>query len=233
MVQPLPIVPSAYRDRLDGELGLGKRPVVFDLLAADRETSILPPELLLVLHVNPTSMKFSYQKNIVRIQTRGGWVEQHWGDSVESIAFDFATGGFVRLTSGLSNKTGTALLDEEQARKGRRETIAYDKYLDLLGLFKNNGAVYDANGNIVSQGVVKITFDGGIYKGWFENFSVTDDVQKPYQFAMTSNFTVDEEVMVFRSTLARDTDRLAGEGPLPQFAQEPIFDGFTRPRGTV
>lgn len=221
-----PVFRSAFHSHLDEFNGQGKRPVVFDILGADRETSVLPEDLLIVLHVNPNSMKLSYQKNIVRIQTRGGWVEQHWGDSVEQITFDFATGGFMRMTSGLSNKTGTGLLDTEQARKGRRETIAYDKYLDMLALFKNNGAVYDANGNIASQGYVKVTFDGGVYIGWFNSFSVTEEVSKPFQFAITANFEIDEEIQVWRSTIVRAADEGLGLGPLPEFAQEPVFDAF-------
>lgn len=217
---------GGFENPLDEFNGQGKRPVVFDVLGADRETSVLPKDLQMVMYVNPNSMKLSYQKNIVRIQTRGGYVEQHWGDSVEQISFEFATGGFMRLTSGLSNKTGTGLLDSEQSRKGRRETIQYDRYLDLLALFKNNGAVYDANGSIASQGYLKITFDGGIYIGWFDNFSVTEDVSKPFQFALTAQFSIDEEIQVWRSTIVRAVDEGLGLGPFPEFAREPIFDAF-------
>lgn len=221
-----PVFKSAFNSHLDEFSGLGKRPVVFDILGADRETSVLPEDLLIVFHVNPNTMKLSYQKNIVRIQTKGGYVEQHWGDSVEEINFDFATGGFMRMTSGLSNKTGTGLLVTEQARKGRRETIAYDSYLDMLALFKNNGAVYDARGNIASQGYVKVTFDGGVYIGWFNTFSVSEEVSKPFQFALTSTFQIDQEIQVWRSTITRAADEGLGLGPLPEFGNEPVFDAF-------
>lgn len=230
-----PMIRSAFNSWEDEFSGRGKRPVVFDILGPDRETSILPPDLFLVLHTNPKSMKFTYQKNIVRIQTRGGWVEQHWGDSVEEINFDVATGGFMRLRSGLSNKTGTGLLDSQQARRGRRETIQYDKYLDFLALFKNNGAVYDARGNIAAQGYIKIIFDGGVHIGWFNTLSVTEAVEQPYQFALSANFQVDEELMVWRSTAFRTGVDMFGEGTtaFPETSQEPIFDEFSRPRGFV
>lgn len=165
--------------------------MIFDIVASDRETSLLPDDLKLVLHVNPRSMQLSYQKVITRTQTRGGFVEFHWGDGAEEITFDAATGGFMRLYTGLSNITG--------GDQGRRETIAYNKYLDLLALFHNNGAVYDRFGNIVVQGFIKISFDGGVHIGWFDgDFSVREDANQPYMFSLSSRFIIDQEIMSFR-----------------------------------
>jgi len=176
---------------------LKRRPVVFDILAPDYETSLLPEGLRMVLHVNPTTMDIAYTKVIERIQTKGGYVEQHWGEGVATINFNMATGGFVRLYSGLSNITGgPGAIDTLGTR---RETIAYDKFLDMLALFHNNGSVYDLNGTIVFQGILKITFDGGIYLGWFSTFAITEAAEKPYQFVLTSTFTVGQEIQRFRT----------------------------------
>jgi hypothetical protein len=172
----------------------GKRPVIFDILGPDRATSLLPPGIRLVLHVNPTSMKISYSRKIERIQTRGGFVEQHWGDRTEDISFEMASGGLVRLYSGMSNTTSST------QGGSRRDTIAYDKYLDLLALYHNNGSIYDARGEVVLQGIIKITFDGGVYLGWFANITITESADKPYQLNMSASFTVDTEVMSWRSS---------------------------------
>lgn len=194
----IPVFRSSF-DSPDDEYNtnLGVRPVVFDILAPDRETSILPDNLKMVLHVNPTSMAFSYEKVIGRIQTKGGYVEQHWGDGARSISFSMVTGGFMRLRTGLSNITGGGF----DTGGTRRETIAYDKYLDMLALFHNNGSVYDTTGSIVFQGVLKVTFDGGIYLGWFSNFNVSESASKPYQFDLTAEFIVSHEVLRLRSYL--------------------------------
>lgn len=176
--------------------------MIFDILAPDQETSLLNladegrGDLRLVLHVNPRSMQFSYAKQIERVQTRGGWVEFHWGDSTEEISFEAATGGFMRLYTGLSNTTGYG-----GGVQGRRETIAYDKYLDLLALFHNNGAIFDSFGNIVVQGYIKMSFDGGIYIGWFDGqFSVVEDASKPFMFDLSTKFIIDREIMRMRSS---------------------------------
>lgn len=212
----LPLIPSSFETFQDERSGQGKRPVWFDILAPDRETSLLPDEIKLVLHVNPTTMRLNYQKLVSRIQTRGGFVEQHWGDAVEDMNFENATGGFVRLYSGMSNITGGA--------QGRRETISYDRFLDMLALFHENGRVYDANGNIAIQGFLKVSFDGGIHIGWFDtDFTITETAERPYQFALTTRFIIDHEEMQLRSTILNPvTDQIQAATGTP-LAPQPIF----------
>lgn len=205
---------AVFKGSFDGpsESGRGRRPVIFDILAPDRETSLLnladegKGDLRLVLHVNPRTMQFSYSKQIERSQTRGGFVEFHWGDAAEEITFDAATGGFMRMYTGLSNITA--------GPQGRRETIAYDKYLDLLALFHNNGAIYDLFGNIVVQGYIQMSFDGGVHIGWFDGaFTVTEDANTPYMFNMSARFIIDREVMRFSTGNLFDFDGQAAAIP--------------------
>lgn len=177
--------------------GSGKRPVVFDIVGEDLETSILPENLKLVLHVNPKSMQPRYEKLIERIQTKGGHVEQHFGDGTRTLEFEAATGGFMRLYAGISMTTSP-----EKTGGSRRETLAYDSYLDLLAMFHNNGSVFDVHGSIAVQGAIKVTFDGGVYTGWFTNFSVNEDAQGPYQFQLSASFEVEKEVQVWRTVFA-------------------------------
>lgn len=189
---------GAFQSAADGSLGLGKRPVVFDILGPDLETSLLPDNLKLVLHVNPRSMKFSYSKIIERIQTKGGYVEQHFGEGTRSIAFEFATGGFMRLFVGAMATTGGGI----DLGGTRRQTLAYDSYLDLLALFENGGHVYDRDNNVVMAGIIKISFDGQEWYGWFDDFNVSEDAEKPYSFSISANFTVSKEYMTIKSTIA-------------------------------
>jgi hypothetical protein len=207
------VIRSAFSSASDEYNGTGKRPVVFDILGPDWETSLLPEDLKMVLHVNPASMGITYAKQIDRIQTRGGYVEQHWGDAAQELSLTLVTGGFVRLYSGMSNITST------KYGGNRRETIAYDKYLDLLALFHNNGSIYDTRGSIVLQGIIKITFDGGVWLGWFSNFVVAESADKPYQFSLTASFTVHREVMTFRShytSATTSTSSVNGQSSEPQ-----------------
>ena len=202
----LPVFRSSFTSWENEGDGSGKRPVVFDVVATDGETSLLPGDLKLVLHTNPRSMSFSYSKVIERIQTKGGWVEQHWGEGPATISIEGATGGMMRLFSGLSNTTGPTPGgghdSGDQGLAGRRQTIAYDKYLDILALFHNNANVYDARGTLVFQGMVKIMFDGGVHYGWFNSFSVTEAAEKPYQFELSAEFQIHREEYTLRTTAA-------------------------------
>ena len=209
MPDRLPVFRSAFNSFRDEFSGQGKKPVIIDILSSDQETSLLPLDLRMVLHVNPKTMTMHYEKNVTRIQTKGGFVEQHWGDAAERISFNMATGGFMRLYAGLSSKTGSSFQGNLQstgpavtAVQGRRETIAYDKYLDLLALFHNNGSIYDANGNIALQGIIKMIFDGGVWLGWFSDFSVMETAEMPYMFDLTTSFTVHRELMTFRTHIS-------------------------------
>lgn len=198
MGQGNPIFRSAFHGPDDEFSGQGLRPVIFDILGPDLSTSILPEGLRMVLHANPSSMAFSYSKQIERIQTKGGFVEQHWGEAARTISFSMVTGGFKRLYSGMSNVTGGGI----DTGGTRRETIAYDKYLDLLALFHNNGSIYDSTGEIALQGIIKVTFDGGIYLGWFSSFNVTESAEKPFMFDLTAEFTVSQEILRLRTVQA-------------------------------
>ena len=187
-----PAFPGGAEDEFSSR---GTRPVIFDIIAPDGITSILPDSLKLVLHVNPTSMKIAYERVVERTQTKSGYVEQHWGDGTQTINFDMATGGFMRLYAGLANNTSPTL-----TQGTRRESLAYDSYLDMLALFHNNGSVYDISGRIALQGQIKITFDGGVYFGWFTTFNVTESADKPFQFTLSAGFAVSSEVQTWRTS---------------------------------
>jgi len=202
-----PVFRSAFMSPDDGYNGEGRHPMVFDIIAPDGVTSILPDTLKMVLDSNPQTVGFSYQQVIERIQTKGGFVEQHWGEGLRQISLSMVTGGFKRLFSGLSNITGGG----RDVGGTRRETINYDKYLDMLALFHNNGQIYGVNGQIVFSGKIKLTFDGGIYLGWFDNFQVTESAAKSYQFDLSTGFTIDQEVLRFRtSPVNRSADFIDG-----------------------
>ena len=186
--------PGGIEDEFSGR---GVRPVVFDVISPDGETSILPDDLKLVLHVNPSSMSIKYERVVERTQTKSGFVEQHFGDGTQTIDFEMATGGFMRLWTGLSSVTSPDVTGGT-----RRETLAYNSYLDILALFHNNGSVYDISGQVALQGRIKITFDGGVYFGWFNTFQVQESADKPYQFSLSASFEVDEELQTWRTAIS-------------------------------
>lgn len=199
----------------------GKRPVIFDVLGPDRTTSLLPPGYKLVLYINPTSLSLKFQRTVERIQTKGGFVEQHWGDAPSNLTIEAATGGFMRLYSGMSNVTSP-----ESFGGSRRETLAYDSYLDALALFHNNGSVYDSRGQVAIQGIISVTFDGGVYRGWFQSFSVTESADNPYRFSLSASMDIAEEIQTWRTTVGFNTSFVEEASPPDNSGVVPIVGNF-------
>lgn len=194
----------------EGASGQGKRPVIFDIVGPDSQTSLLPVGIRLVLFVNPTTMNVKHTRKVERIQTKGGFVEQHWGTDTIGVDFEMATGGFMRLYTGASSNTSPELTGGT-----RRESLSYDSFLDMLALFHNNGSVYDATGQVVIQGSIKVTFDGGVFLGWFNSFTVTEAADKPYQFTMSASMDISQELQSWRSVYPTSSDASVSEGSNP------------------
>jgi hypothetical protein len=200
--------PIPHKDIADSNLGI--RPFVFDIVAPDGVTSLLPDDIKMTLHTNPKNISFSYEKKHEISPTLSGWVEYYWGDNPTTISLEASSGAFIRPYTGLSAVTGPVTIPNEfnnSVSNGegqastigasiggtRRDTITYDKYLDLLALFHNNGSVYDQTGRVVVQGKIKMIFDGGVWFGWFQSFSVTDDANTPYSFNVSLAMQIERE----------------------------------------
>lgn len=158
----------------------GYIPLAFQVTSPyDKLRALLPHAL--ISHVNPTGFSETFNKKVERFQTRGGFVEQHWGDDLGEISVDSSTGAFVNLYTGLSSVL-------------RQRTIAWDRYRDLYDLYRNNGSVYDPFGAIVLQGFVMLMYDRGTYLGYFRSFSVEETDESPFAFKISWSFKVVETI---------------------------------------
>lgn len=156
----------------------GTIPVAFQITSPlDVQMALLPHAL--VMHLNPANFNETYTKKVERFQTRGGFVEQHWGDELTEISADGSTGAFMNIYTGTSS-----LL--------RNQTIAWDRYRDLHDLYRNNGDVYDPYGNIVLRGNVMLMYDKGQYIGYFSSFDIEETDSSPFTFNLSWNFKVEQ-----------------------------------------
>jgi hypothetical protein len=153
-------------------------PMLFQVVSPDLTTLLLPE--FLYLHVNPSSLDLGYSKVITRIQTLGGFVEQHFGDQLTTVSASMVTGGFISVERGLTTFD-------------RRNTIAYRKFQQLLSVFKSNGSVYDDRGVVQFNGRIRIVFGGGTYDGYFTNFEVSESAEKPFMFDLSFSFKATKE----------------------------------------
>jgi hypothetical protein len=156
-------------------------PMAFQVTSPfDNRKALLPHAL--VMHINPSNYSESHTKRVERIQTRGGFVEQHWGDDMTEISADGSTGAFMNIYTGLSSVL-------------RQKTIAWDRYRDLHDLFRCNGSVFDPYGNIVLQGQIMLMYDRGTYLGHFTTFEIEETEEQPFTFQISWSFKVEEELL--------------------------------------
>lgn len=161
-----PARPSSASDIIEFSIG------VDNLVDPSNNQAVVIPTI--VMHVNPNNMNFAYRKLINRYRTRGGWVEEHWGDELDIITCQAATGSFFTFAGGLTVSD-------------RNNALSMVNFQEILGLYKGNANVFDNSGNVIAQGDVVINYDHYQLFGQFSNFSWDEDATKPYQF--TFNFT--------------------------------------------
>lgn len=159
----------------------GAIPMAFQITSPFNRSTLLLPHAL-VLHVNPSSFQENYRHKIERIQTRGGFVEQHWGSELTEITASASTGAFMNIYTGL-----TSVL--------RQRTIAWDRYRDLYDLYYNNASVYDPFGNIVLQGNILLMYDRGNYLGTFRSFDMEETDDSPFAFKLNWTFKVETTLL--------------------------------------
>lgn len=168
-------IPSAFNSEFDQR---GKTPVLFQVVSPDKQTLLLP--VFLYMHVNPSSLNFSYSKNIERFETLGGFVEQHFGEELTSVSASNSTGAFVNVDEGVTIS-------------GRKDTVAWQKMQHLIQIFKSNGSVYDSHGHVRFRGRIRLVFGGGIYDGFFESLEISESAESPFSLELSWSFKVEEE----------------------------------------
>ncbi len=183
---------KVYRHGADSRNGY--IPMAFQICSPyDWKKCLLPHAL--VLHVNPQSLSESHNHKIERIETMGGFVEQHWPEDLTELSADGTTGAFVNLYTGLSSVN-------------RQRTIAYDRFKDLYNLYRNGGALYAPNGSIALQGKIVLMYDRGTYIGEFTQFSVEESAMTPFSFTISWSFKVEETLLTIPNPLRGIASRL-------------------------
>lgn len=156
----------------------GGIPMAFQITSPYNNRRLLLPHAL-VLHVNPSSFSENSTQRVERIQTRGGYVEQHWGEDLTELQASGSTGAFMNVRTGLASVV-------------RQNTIAWDRFQDLYDLYHNNGSLYDPSSTVVLQGNVMLMYDRGTYLGVFTSFSIEETADTPFVFNLSWNFKVTE-----------------------------------------
>lgn len=162
----LPVGPKGQKRRVSFN-------VVYDL-GVSNPTVAIPP---LYMQYNPQNWNQTYKKLVTRSQTIAAYIEEYWGDELDTITANAVTGSFMTFEEGLTTYH-------------RKESPSYHKFQDVLDIYNNNGNTYDGRGVIKRKGGIVLFFDPGTYIGYFENFNYTEDSSNPYRFSFDFTFKV-------------------------------------------
>jgi len=155
------------------------RQLIFDLIIPDELRLETIPSL--VMTINPQNFKQSFSKVKNTYQTLEAIIEEHYGDNLDSIGCDASTAAFYHESTGLTEIN-------------RKATEAYRNFKNILDLYSNNGLVYDQKGVPIWDGSVQLSFDGGIYLGYFESFNYDHSAERVFRLEFNFNFKVQETI---------------------------------------
>lgn len=154
--------------------------------------SQLPP---LFMYVNPETFSKSYEFIVSDANhTRDGFTVEFWGEQQPKINASGKVGVFyINRKDSLGNPAGGLAVG---SRKG---SYAYQQFLSLYQVYRSNGYIYNTDHRISLVGAVSIFYDGTIYTGSFDSFSLTHSESSPFTFDYNWSFTVRYEQRLERS----------------------------------
>lgn len=143
------------------------------------------------LWINPNDLSISSEKVISDSFVRSGHVNEHWGENLATMTASGSTPAFYTLETGLT-------------RVNRAQSGGYNNLMALLILYRNNGCTFDRvdKRRIIRPGTVKITYDGSIYEGRFDSFSISEDATSPFVLTYSFNYTIRRRIQDKRLPLS-------------------------------
>lgn len=143
----------------------------------------LPP---LIMYINPTDFSVSYNHVISDgNKARDGYIIEHWGMQQPTISASGQIGATYTHSQGRSGNARGGL-----TQLHRRSSAAYQSFMNLFQIYRNNSYLYNLDRRISVLGSVKIFYDGTIYTGTFDSLSMSESEAKPFTLEYSFDFTV-------------------------------------------
>ena len=158
----------------------------------------LPPLRFLV---NPQSFKVSSEKVVSDGNwTRNGPVVEHWGDGQDKVEFSGKVAAFMAVDTNSPRSDNESGGSPGLTRVARNFTASYQNFMSLWMLYRNNAGVYIKSSSsdtpeaklrqLSLVGSMYIYYDGILYIGSFDTFSITESDTSPHSLEYSAQFTV-------------------------------------------
>jgi hypothetical protein len=103
------------------------------------------------LNPNPSTLTINSSKKISRYTTMTRWVEEHWGDEIDSVSLSGSTFSFFGYF-GQNNQDNTGL-----TVKNRDTTQAYRYIRELVKFYQTNGCIYQSGSDYEAPSYLAVT----------------------------------------------------------------------------
>jgi len=136
------------------------------------------------LLVNPESVNHGKTQTTNAAMTRRGFVTQVWGPNQDLLTGNGKTAAFMTPETGLTNK-------------GQQRSIGFQNFMAFFSAYRNNGYelldLTDLKGltrviNVIHG--VEISYDGQIFMGHFNNFTIDEVAETPYILNYNFEFVI-------------------------------------------
>lgn len=157
------------------------------------------------MYVNPQSLQINNGKIIKTERTKGGYIVHYWGEELTSITIQGNTG-----SSGIEgiNVLHDVYRGEQLAFDyvALQEVAKHQENQDVFGILPGVGDIFNigsqfANNSTQSSvyaipkptlgfyaSTVEMYYMGAVYRGYFENFNVTENTSELGMFTYSINF---------------------------------------------
>ena len=134
--------------------------------------------------VNPENVNHGKTNSVYSSYTRNGYVTQLWGPNQDLLTGTGKSAAFMVEGAGLTNIL-------------RRQSIGFQNFMALLRAYRNNGYMMLDPMNlrtIVTTRVIslihgiEITYDGQVFMGHFNNFTIDENAETPFTFNYNFEF---------------------------------------------
>jgi len=175
---------------------------------------------------NPNTLSLNSSKIVNRYQTMTRWVEEYWGDQIDTVTFSGSTYSFFAYENNGGSTPNVGLTVEH-----RNKTKAYEMLRELATFFTYNGCLYQDSmgydysspitrafledktnkyftvrhprtGMIKERLYVNLYYDYFSLLGYFDTFDVIEESGTPYRMTYNANFKA-ERTKWHQGTLAR------------------------------
>lgn len=147
----------------------------------------------LVMMVNPTDLSSSHTNIFESAYTRRGWATTGWGNQPPVVSVSGFSAGFYYVGKG--GRGGLTNFN-------RKKSPAFLNLMSMIAMYRNHGCHFmdgEENPDLFNTGhsrvinvmdTVGIEYDGTVYEGSFNSFTLTDGADRPYNMQYNFDFTV-------------------------------------------